>query len=124
MALTDVSFLLTTISESTRIFLILRMVNGPEKIYRRDSDYLFPIAQHNIRHPEGLHEGHIETFANIYFNVANTLLAKEVGKDPKKFNLDFPTVVDGARGVYFINSAVKSSKVEKWIDIGFDPSWY
>lgn len=43
---------------------------------------------------------------NFYFKIDN---------DPTELELDFPTVVDGARGMAFIESAVESSQSDqKW----------
>ncbi len=39
----------------------------------------------------------------------------KIGNDPTELELDFPTVVDGARGMAFIESAVESSQSDqKW----------
>ena len=104
--------------------LILKEPNGPEKIYKRDADYLEPIAKYNTRFPVGLPEGYVEAFANIYSNFANTLMARESGRDPSEFDLDFPNVFDGARGVYFISCALESAKSNQWVNMEFDPFKY
>ncbi len=105
-------------------YFVLRLLDGPEKIYRSDSDYLEPIARYNIRLPEGHPEGYLEAFANIYTHVARTILARKEGREPHKFDLDFPSIIDGARGVYFINRAVNSGRSGDWVDIDFDSSRY
>ena len=99
--------------------LVVRYPNKPEQVYHRDSDYLEPIAKHNIRLPAGLPEGYIEAFANIYNNIAKTILAKKEGRKPGEFDMDFPTVRDGARGIYFINRAIESGKTSKWVEMNF-----
>lgn len=104
--------------------LILRFIEGPEKTYLCGSDYLEPIADYNIRFPAGQPEGYVEAFANIYLHVANTILTREEEKEPHEFDLDFPTVIDGARGVYFINKAVDSGESEEWVDMSFNPDAY
>jgi len=105
-------------------YFILRFLDGPEKIYRSDSDYLEPIARYNIRLPEGHPEGYLEAFANTYTHIARTILARKEGREPYEFDLDFPTVIDGARGVYFINRAADSGKIGKWVDMDFNPDIY
>ncbi|MEZ5866932.1 MAG: SDR family NAD(P)-dependent oxidoreductase [Geminicoccaceae bacterium] len=35
--------------------------------------------------------------------------------------LDFPTVLDGARGIRFIEAAVESSRTGSWVDCRLDP---
>lgn len=46
------------------------------------------------------------------------------GKEPNEFDLDFPAVIDGARGVCFTNRAVDLGEKEEWVDFGFDPEVY
>ncbi len=98
--------------------LSLQFLDKPEKIYRCDSDYIQPIAANNVRLPAGHPEGYLEAFANIYKNVAIAILARE---EEKSHNFEFPTIIDGVRGVYFINCAVDSAKSGKWINLDFDP---
>lgn len=95
--------------------------DGPEEVYKRGNPYLSDIAQHNNRIPPGHPEGFIEAFANIYVNFANTLSAKLAGDEPGDFDLDFPTVEDGARGVDFIHKVIESGKKEAWIEVNYNP---
>ncbi len=111
-------------SEPEPNYFIIRYLDAPEKTYRCDTDYLDPIAEYNVRLPAGHPEGYLEAFANIYTHVAKTILARKEGEEPYEFDLDFPTVTDGARGVYFINRVVDSAKSGKWVDMGFDPDKY
>jgi len=99
--------------------LIVRYPNGPEQVYHRDSDYLEPIVKHNIRLPAGHPEGYIEAFANIYNNIAKTILAKKEGRKPGEFDIDFPTIKDGARGIYFVNRAIESGRKNNWVEMNF-----
>jgi hypothetical protein len=57
-----------------------------------------------LGHPEGF----FEAFANLYTEVADALLAKAEGKAYQKSDLSFPDVNDGARGVAFVESAMRS----------------
>ncbi len=54
-------------------------------------------------------------------NAARTMLAKKNGKEPGKFDTDFPTVQDGARGVNFVLKTVESSKNKKWVNAKYSP---
>lgn len=72
-------------------------------------------AQAHIRIPAGHPEGYLEAFANIYRNFARAVRARLEGKEPGPFDMDFPTVHDGVRGMAFIDAVVASSKSEqKW----------
>jgi predicted dehydrogenase len=101
-------------------YLKLRSNDGPEMIYRRGNGYLCEAAAANTRLPSGHPEAFIEAFANIYRNFCDTVRAKILGIEPSEIMLDFPTVEDGARGVFFINKAVESSASSiKWTPAAF-----
>lgn len=102
-------------------YLHVRYPDGPEKVYKRGNDYLDAVAQHNTRLPFGHPEAFIEAFANIYVNAARTIAAKLAGEEPGEFDTDFPTVQDGAVGVHFIHTAVKSGKANSWVDASYTP---
>lgn len=97
--------------------LTLRSLDKPEQIYYVGLDYLEPLALNNKRVPGVQSVAYIESFANIYINLARTIRARKEGKKPSILNKDFPTVEDGARGVCFINKAVESSRSCKWVNI-------
>lgn len=96
-------------------------VDKPSPVYKRGNDYLDPIVQHNSRLPFGHTEGFIDAFANIYRNVGRTIAAKIAGEEPGEFDTDFPTVQDGARGVHFIESAIRSGRERGWVDARYSP---
>ena len=102
-------------------YLHVRYPDGPEKVYKRGNDYLDAVAQHNTRLPFGHPEAFIEAFANIYVNASRTIAAKLAGEEPGEFDTDFPTVQDGAVGVHFIHTAVKSGKANSWVDASYTP---
>ncbi len=96
-------------------YLYVRSNDGPERIYKRGNDYLCQAAVAATRLPSGHPEAFFEAFANIYKNFTDTIRAKVLGIEPSDVMLDFPTVEDGARGVFFIHKAVESSASEvKW----------
>jgi len=101
-------------------YLYVRSNDGPEQIYKRGNDYLCQAAVAATRIPSGHPEAFFEAFANIYQNFTDTIRAKVLGIEPSDLMLDFPTVDDGARGVFFINKAVESSASEvKWTPVAF-----
>ena len=90
----------------------------PARLYKRGNDYLCEAAKRATRLPAGHPESFIEAFANIYVNVANTIKSKTLGTEPTQFDLDFPNVVDGVRGMAFIESIIESAKIDKkWYQI-------
>jgi predicted dehydrogenase len=95
--------------------LWFRTNEEPAQLYRRGNDYLCDAAQRATRLPAGHPEAFIEAFANIYANATDAIRAKILGQDPDELVLDFPGVIDGARGLAFIESAVESSQSDqKW----------
>ena len=95
--------------------LWFRTNEGPAQLYRRGNDYLCDAAQRATRLPPGHPEAFIEAFANIYANATDAIRAKILGQEPDELVLDFPRVIDGARGLAFIESAVESSRSDqKW----------
>lgn len=102
-------------------WLYIGSPDGPEKIYKRGNAYLAEVAQHNSRIPPGHPEAFLEAFANIYRNAGRTIAARLDGVSPHPFDLDFPTVQDGARGVHFVHKAVESSRSKAWVDSSYRP---
>jgi predicted dehydrogenase len=96
-------------------YLWFRTNEGPAQLYRRGNGYLCDAAQRATRLPPGHPEAYIEAFANIYANATDTIRAKISGQEPTELERDFPQVIDGARGLAFIESAVESSRSDqKW----------
>jgi len=89
--------------------------DGPVQTLSRGRGYLCEAAQRATRIHAGHPEAFIEAFANIYLNATDTMRARLMGVQPTELELDFPTVYDGARGVFFIEKVVESSKSgQKW----------
>jgi len=53
--------------------------------------------------------------------VAATIDARAGRSQPGPFDDDFPTVQDGARGVFFIGRAVESGKAGSWLAANYEP---
>jgi len=96
--------------------LIAKWIDRPKEIIRTGVGQLSNAAKFNTRLPAGHPEGFIEAFANIYRNFALTVRSRIQGIKPKAEYLDFPTVMDGVRGMAFIKTVVESSaRGAKWI---------
>jgi predicted dehydrogenase len=101
--------------------LRIRHADRPAEVYRRGNPYLAPVASGATRLPPGHPEGFIEAFANIYRNAAGAMAARGAGTVPAPRDLDFPTVQDGARGVFFVHRAVESARAGGWVEAGYTP---
>ena len=83
-------------------------LDGPQQILAQGADGLSDEAKRWTRAGLGHPEGFFESFANIYTEVAEAILAKSEGRPYTKAELGFPDASDGARGVAFVESAMRS----------------
>lgn len=83
-------------------------IDGAPQVLAQGADWLSPDARRWTRVGLGHPEGFFEAFANLYTEVADALLATSDGKAYAKADLSFPDVTDGARGVSFVESAMRS----------------
>ena len=114
--------------------LRLTGLDGSQRMLFDGAGDLSERARAHLRLPAGHPEGFIEAFANLYRNVAATVARRDAadaaGRAPAgsaavppagPFDDDFPTVSDGARGVAFLDAAVRSSRKRRWVDARYDP---
>jgi predicted dehydrogenase len=95
--------------------LYLRSHEAPTQVWRRGNDYVSAETKRFTRTPFGHPEGYIEAFANVYAEATRAIADRVDGKRSRQ-SYDFPTVVDGVRGMAFIESVVKSSRAgAKWV---------
>lgn len=93
----------------------------PLQIISRGGPGAGDVAAFATRVPAGHPEGYLEGFANIYSDIAEVISARREGRDPDPMALHFPTVMDGAKGVKFIEAAVESSNQGGvWVDASLD----
>lgn len=60
--------------------------------------------------PGGRPEGYVEGFANLYCDAAELIAARRAGRKPRPAAAAMtPNVLDGARGIAFIEASVASS---------------
>ena len=113
-AIKDNANLLLRFSNGARVTLWASMAaigneHGlPQQILAQGADGLSAEAKRWTRAGLGHPEGFFESFANIYTEVAEAILAKSEGRPYTKAELGFPDASDGARGVAFVESAMRS----------------
>src|ERR1700693_2461766 len=83
-------------------------IDGPPQILAQGADWLSAEAKRWTRAGLGHPEGFFESFANLYTEVAEAILAKSEGRTYTKAELGFPDASDGAHGVAFVESAMRS----------------
>lgn len=98
--------------------LVFKPDGQAERVYRRGNGYLGEAAKRATRIPPGHPEAFFEAFANVYNGACAAMRAGAKGLEAAT-TFDFPGVLDGARGVNFIEKTVESSKSEaKWTRMG------
>ena len=73
--------------------LIVKELNGPDRIYRRGNGYVAEksaAAARATRLPSGHPEAFLEAFANVYCNFADTVRAVNAGRTPDPLVAGFP----------------------------------
>lgn len=88
---------------------------------RAHKEYLSEESFTCTRVPAGHPEGYLEAFANIYCKVFDAIRSHILGKPLQIDRFDFPSVIDGWRGMQFITKAAESnSKGSVWININYE----
>jgi predicted dehydrogenase len=95
--------------------LVFREPGQPVKTLRRGQPYLCDAAKRASRIAPGHPEGYYEAFGNLYRNFADAIVARRGGANTEH---DFPTAVDGARTMAFIETALESNAAGgKWMRV-------
>jgi predicted dehydrogenase len=89
--------------------LIFRPLEGPVRIYTPNGPGVHPAAVRASRIVAGHPEGFQEAFANVYSDAAEAIAARRSGGQANPLAMTFPTEVDGAIGVRFVDAVVESS---------------
>jgi predicted dehydrogenase len=85
--------------------LLHRQPGQPTRVLRRGESYLCDAAKRASRIAPGHPEGYYEAFGNLYRNFFDAIVARRQGQRGEE---DFPTAVDGARTMAFIETALES----------------
>jgi predicted dehydrogenase len=92
-------------------------VNGRTEVIERGSASLSPEADRATRIATGHSEGMLVAFANLYADLAESITARQQGREADPLSCQYPTAVDGLRSIAAIKAAVESSrKGGGWID--------
>ena len=81
----------------------------PKRLITRNGAGAGAAAARVSRIPAGHPEGYLEGFANIYSEAAEAILAYQSGA-PADSDVVYPTVMDGLKGVAFVDACVRSSR--------------
>lgn len=94
-----------------------RTPGQPDRVLRRGNAYLSEASKASTRIPPGHPEAFLEAFANVYNGACDAMRA---GRGFEEASDRYPTVVDGAMGVHFIERTVASAASDrKWTPAAF-----
>jgi len=82
----------------------------PAQRLTRGDPMLGMAAAHATRIPAGHPEGYLEAFAQLYRDMADQVDARRIGAPVPPYAQLLPDVADGARSVYFVDAALRSSR--------------
>lgn len=100
--------------------LVVKWLDKPKEIWRAGQGYLSDLAKKNTRTPAGHPEGYLEAFANLYMSFARAVRDYKPGKKISAAKYDFPDVLDGVKGMAFVDAVVKSgNSTKKWTPIKY-----
>lgn len=103
-------------------YLYFKPAEAPEQVLKRGNDYLFEEAASPTRVPPGHPEAFIAAFANIYSEVGAAIRNRHDDGNAPGTPARYPTVYDGARGVFFVEKTVESANTgKKWTDARWRP---
>jgi predicted dehydrogenase len=105
-------------SQEQPTLLSYRPLSGPAQIFTPNGDGILLAAARASRinkgHPEGFHEA----FANIYSDAAEAIVARRTGTQADPLAMTFPTAIDGAIGLAFVEAAIESSRAAgAWVKV-------
>lgn len=84
----------------------------PLQVYKPGHAYTSPLAQASTKMPPGHPEGIFDAMANIYLGVAKAIRGEQYNSG------EFPTLMDGVRGMNFIEATVDShQKGNVWVQL-------
>jgi predicted dehydrogenase len=100
---------LTWRQETPETLTVTRLGEQPRTLQRGGAG-VGNAAIHATRVPGGHPEGYLEAFAQLYRDMADQVQARRGGHVPPPLSLQLPDVVDGARGMQFVDATLRSSR--------------
>ncbi len=101
-------------------YLTLALQGEPVRRFGRGDTFLPPEIIAAGRTPRGHPEGLCEAFANIYAEVAQERMARELGDAVPAF--PYPRIEDGAHTMAFIEACISSQSKGTWVALRSEPT--
>ncbi len=96
-------------------YLRVAMQGEPARVVTRGDPFLPPAIIALGRSPRGHPEGLREAFANIYGEMAQDRMMRDLGDAPAA--LPYPRIEEGAHTMAFIEACIRSSASGRWEDV-------
>ena len=98
--------------------LCFNRLNQPAQIIKRGQGAgMAVVAERFSRIPRGNPQGWVDAWAGLYAEFATVIAARRAGMPIPQSAVDYPNVVDGARGVKFVEAALESHRAgSAWTD--------
>lgn len=101
--------------------LAVRYLDGSTRILAQGGAGLSADARRVTRVGLGHPEGYLESFGNLYSDVADDLLARREGQAAAPRDIGYPTVRDGVIGIRFVEAVAASHAADgRWTDAAID----
>jgi predicted dehydrogenase len=98
-------------------FLRYTPLDSPTQVFGRGyGGGMLEPAVRFVRMPRGHPEALTDAWANLYTEFAVAIDARRSGATLPEGLLAYPTVVDGAKGVKFVEAAIQSNATDNWVD--------
>jgi predicted dehydrogenase len=98
--------------------LHFRPVGRPEQIISRGHGAgIAPSVERLVRMPRGHPEALTDAWANLYLELAVAIQARRTGQTLPDGLVAFPTLADGARGMRFVDAAIRSDETKTWVEL-------
>jgi predicted dehydrogenase len=101
-------------------YLRLALQGEPARTIGRGDPFLPPEIVTLGRTPRGHPEGLREAFANLYAEVAQERIARELGEPVPAF--PYPRIEDGVHTMAFIEACIASQVKGAWVDLARPPA--
>ena len=96
-------------------YLNITRIDEPTQVIGRGyGGGMKPAAVRFVRMPRGHPEALTDAWANLYTEIAVAVEARRLGVQLNPDLLAYPTALDGAKGVRFIEAAFESSQCDQW----------
>ena len=98
-------------------YLNYTLIDSPTQVIGRGytAGMLEP-ATHLVRMPRGHPEAITDAWANLYTEFAIAIDARKNGTKLPDNLLNYPDIIDGVNGMFFVDAAIKSNQQGGWVD--------